>query len=110
MIFLVFFQARNLKRYIKQLTYAKLQCERRLRVLGAPMSDFSRTSTSNSNFSDEMVPSFKTVMRNNNLRRQLELYLIQQGETQVSRLMFGLIFDKKMTNICFNTKNDRLVF
>jgi hypothetical protein len=36
-----------------------------------------------------MVPSFKTVMRNNNLRRQLELYLIQQGETQVSRPMFG---------------------
>lgn len=78
-----FLKARNLKRYIKQLTYAKLQCERRLRVLGAPMSDFSRSSTSTSSYGDEMVPSFKTVMRNNNLRRQLELYLIQQGETQV---------------------------
>uniref|UniRef100_A0A0P4YXH5 Sorting nexin-25 n=1 Tax=Daphnia magna TaxID=35525 RepID=A0A0P4YXH5_9CRUS len=83
-------QARNLKRYIKQLTYAKLQCERRLRVLGAPMSDFSRSSTSTSSYGDEMVPSFKTVMRNNNLRRQLELYLIQQGETQVGLLKFWL--------------------
>ena len=86
-------QARNLKRYIKQLTCAKLQCERRLRTLGAHLNDAGArsTSTSVSNFvADDMVPSFKTVMRNYNLRHELEVYLTQQGECQVKLLRFWL--------------------
>lgn len=76
-------KTRNLKRYIKQLTYAKLQCERRLRLLGATISDSTRNVASTSGYVEDMVPTFKTVMRNNALRRQLELYLVQQGEAQV---------------------------
>ena len=81
-----------MKRYIKQLTYAKMQCERRLRLLGAPVADSSRSTTAAvaSAFVDDMVPSFKTVMRNNSLRRQLELHLMQQGESQVGLLKFWL--------------------
>lgn len=105
--FLSVFKTRNLKRYIKQLTYAKLQCERRLRVLGAPMSEFSRTTTSTSSYGDEMVPSFKTVMRNNNLRRQLELYLKQQGETQVRTFSDAVTIGYTLTKLW---KCCRLVF
>lgn len=47
------------------------------------MSEPSRSTISTSSYVEEMVPSFKTVMRNNSLRRQLELYLVQQGESQV---------------------------
>ena len=73
-----------MKRYIKQLTYAKLQCDRRLRLLGAPVADGTRqTASTTNNLVDDMVPTFKTVMLNNSLRRQLELYLTQQGESQV---------------------------
>lgn len=67
-----------------------MQCERKLRLLGAPVADSSRSTAANSGFVDDMVPSFKTVMRNNNLRRQLELYLLQQGESQVGLLKFWL--------------------
>ena len=87
-------KARNLKRYIKQLTFAKLQCERRLRLLGAQLTDAaplarSTASTSSSGSgADDNVPSFKTVMRNHSLRHQLELFLGQQGEAQVGLLKF----------------------
>lgn len=78
-------QACNLKRYIKQLTYAKLQCERRLRLLGVQTNDGTSRTTSSSmaNNMDDMAPPFKTVMRNIQLRKQLERYLEQQGESQV---------------------------
>ena len=73
-----------MKRYIKQLTYAKLQCERRLRLLGVQTNDVSRTSSSSMGHGiDDMAPPFKTVMRNPQLRQQLESYLEQQGESQV---------------------------
>lgn len=86
-------QACNLKRYIKQLTYAKLQCERRLRLLGVQTSEAASRSTSSSMASnmDDMAPPFKTVMRNIQLRQQLERYLEQQGESQVATFNFTSI-------------------
>jgi len=84
-------QACNLKRYIKQLTYAKLQCERRLRLLGVQTNDVSRTSSSSMGHGiDDMAPPFKTVMRNPQLRQQLESYLEQQGESQLGLLKFWM--------------------
>lgn len=69
-----------------RLTYAKLQCERRLKLLGvgAPLADSVRSSTSTltsttSPLADDVVaPSLKTVVRQPGLRKQLELYLSQQ--------------------------------
>lgn len=47
------------------------------------MHDAARSVTSATNYVDDMVPTFKAVMRSNSLRRQLEHYLTQQGEIQV---------------------------
>ena len=76
-------------RYIKQLTYTKLQCERRLRLFGLHANDSSRTTSLTSSIStniEEMVPSFKAVMQSRRLRELLEIYLAQQGESQASFL------------------------
>lgn len=35
-----------------------------------------------------VAPTFKTVMRNQSLRQQLELYLVQQGDAQLGLLKF----------------------
>ena len=58
----------------------------------------SRNVATTSSYVDDMVPSFKTVMRNNNLRRQLELYLVQQGESQVCFHLFPLTGCHLITN------------
>lgn len=51
-------QARNLKRYINQLTYAKAQCERRINILKAKSSSRSGSpDTSNPPGNDEDIKS-----------------------------------------------------
>lgn len=39
-------RARNVKRYINQLTVAKKQCEKRIRLLGGPAYDQQEDGTS----------------------------------------------------------------
>ena len=61
-----FLQARNLKRYINQLTYAKAQCERRIAVLksgkGGEVGGSASSDKNDANFSLQNLPGRKVSL------------------------------------------------
>ncbi|XP_063882001.1 sorting nexin-25-like isoform X2 [Scylla paramamosain] len=82
-------QARNLKRYINQLTYAKAQCERRIAVLksgkggevgGSGSSDKNDASFSLQNLPGRKILMFQALMESAFARRYFSIYLDEIGQ------------------------------
>ncbi|XP_029442709.1 sorting nexin-25 isoform X2 [Rhinatrema bivittatum] len=70
-------RARNMKRYINQLTVAKKQCEKRIRLLGGPTYDSQDDGTSDEIDcpQSQKILQFEDIMANPSFREQFQLYL-----------------------------------
>ncbi|KAK6494202.1 sorting nexin-25-like [Huso huso] len=70
-------RARNMKRYINQLTVAKKQCEKRIRLLGGPAYDHQEDGAAEET-EDRQSPRilhFKEIMSNPKLREHFRIYM-----------------------------------
>ncbi|XP_037094661.1 sorting nexin-25-like isoform X2 [Pollicipes pollicipes] len=75
-------QARNLKRYINQLTYAKTQCEKRIKSVGGMgyLTEIDSPESSDSQLIGRKVLSFGVIMESAYARRYLLRYLESEGQ------------------------------
>nr|DBA29133.1 TPA: hypothetical protein GDO54_009390 [Pyxicephalus adspersus] len=70
-------RARNMKRYINQLTVAKKQCEKRIKFLGGPAYDQQDDGTSDDSDSlqSQKIIQFDDIMANSSFREHFRTYL-----------------------------------
>ncbi|KAK1175923.1 sorting nexin-25-like [Acipenser oxyrinchus oxyrinchus] len=67
-------RARNMKRYISQLTVAKKQCEKRIRLLGGPAYDHQVDGAAEDHQSPRIL-HFKEIMSNPKFREHFRIYM-----------------------------------
>ncbi|XP_040822398.1 sorting nexin-25 isoform X2 [Ochotona curzoniae] len=70
-------RARNMKRYINQLTVAKKQCEKRIRVLGGPAYDQQEDGTLDEGEGpqSQKILQFEDILSNSFYRENFHLYM-----------------------------------
>uniref|UniRef100_A0A5F9C2P7 Sorting nexin 25 n=1 Tax=Oryctolagus cuniculus TaxID=9986 RepID=A0A5F9C2P7_RABIT len=70
-------RARNMKRYINQLTVAKKQCEKRIRILGGPAYDQQEDGTLDEGEGppNQKILQFEDILANASYRENFHLYM-----------------------------------
>ncbi|XP_036621256.1 sorting nexin-25 [Trichosurus vulpecula] len=70
-------RARNMKRYINQLTVAKKQCEKRIRLLGGPAYDQQEDSASDEGEGPQgqKILQFEDILANPSYREHFRIYM-----------------------------------
>ncbi|XP_043402019.1 sorting nexin-25 isoform X1 [Chelonia mydas] len=70
-------RARNVKRYINQLTVAKKQCEKRIRLLGGPAYDQQEDGISDEGdgLQSQKILQFEDILANPSYREHFRLYM-----------------------------------
>ncbi|XP_077000361.1 sorting nexin-25 isoform X2 [Tamandua tetradactyla] len=70
-------RARNMKRYINQLTVAKKQCEKRIRILGGPAYDQPEDGASDDGEGpqSQKILQFEDILANTVYREQFRIYV-----------------------------------
>uniref|UniRef100_A0A8B9Q614 Sorting nexin 25 n=1 Tax=Apteryx owenii TaxID=8824 RepID=A0A8B9Q614_APTOW len=70
-------RARNVKRYINQLTVAKKQCEKRIRLLGGPAYDQQEDGTSDEGDGpqSQKILQFEEILANPSYREHFRIYM-----------------------------------
>ncbi|KAG8453705.1 hypothetical protein GDO86_000364 [Hymenochirus boettgeri] len=70
-------RARNMKRYINQLTVAKKQCEKRIKLLGGPAYDQQDDGTSDESDcpQSQKILQFDEILTNPSFREHFRLYM-----------------------------------
>ncbi|XP_058693331.1 sorting nexin-25 isoform X2 [Poecile atricapillus] len=70
-------RARNVKRYINQLTVAKKQCEKRIRLLGGPAYDQQEDGISDEGDgpSSQKILQFEEILANPSYREHFRIYM-----------------------------------
>ncbi|XP_041114704.1 sorting nexin-25-like isoform X2 [Polyodon spathula] len=68
-------RARNMKRYINQLTVAKKQCEKRIRLLGGPSYDQQEDGMETNDHQSQRILQFKEIMSNPKFREHFRIYM-----------------------------------
>ncbi|XP_030047356.1 LOW QUALITY PROTEIN: sorting nexin-25 [Microcaecilia unicolor] len=70
-------RARNMKRYINQLTVAKKQCEKRIRLLGGPTYDPQEDGASDEadGPQSQKILQFEDIMANPSFREHFQFYM-----------------------------------
>ncbi|XP_057553085.1 sorting nexin-25 isoform X1 [Hippopotamus amphibius kiboko] len=70
-------RARNMKRYINQLTVAKKQCEKRIRILGGPAYDQQDDGALDEGEGpqSQKILQFKDILANTVYRKQFRMYM-----------------------------------
>ncbi|XP_061260163.1 sorting nexin-25 isoform X5 [Bos javanicus] len=70
-------RARNMKRYINQLTVAKKQCEKRIRVLGGPAYDQQEDGAfdEGEGAQSQKILQFEDILANTVYREQFRMYM-----------------------------------
>ncbi|RXM30821.1 Sorting nexin-25 [Acipenser ruthenus] len=70
-------RARNMKRYINQLTVAKKQCEKRIRLLGGPAYDHQEDGAAEETEARQSprILHFKEIMSNPKFREHFRIYM-----------------------------------
>ncbi|XP_075786432.1 sorting nexin-25 isoform X2 [Pelodiscus sinensis] len=70
-------RARNVKRYINQLTVAKKQCEKRIRLLGGPAYDQQEDGVSDESdgHQSQKILQFEDILANPSYREHFRMYM-----------------------------------
>ncbi|XP_037382258.1 sorting nexin-25 isoform X2 [Talpa occidentalis] len=70
-------RARNMKRYINQLTVAKKQCEKRIRILGGPAYDQQDDGTldEGEGLQSQKILQFEDILTNTSYREHFRMYM-----------------------------------
>ncbi|KAG8512581.1 Sorting nexin-25, partial [Galemys pyrenaicus] len=70
-------RARNMKRYINQLTVAKKQCEKRIRILGGPAYDQQDDGTldEGEGLQSQKILQFEDILTNTSYREYFRMYM-----------------------------------
>ncbi|XP_004682427.1 PREDICTED: sorting nexin-25 [Condylura cristata] len=70
-------RARNMKRYINQLTVAKKQCEKRIRILGGPAYDQQDDGTldEGEGLQSQKILQFEDILTNTSYRDHFRMYM-----------------------------------
>nr|XP_008166628.2 sorting nexin-25 isoform X7 [Chrysemys picta bellii] len=101
-------RARNVKRYINQLTVAKKQCEKRIRLLGGPAYDQQEDGISDEGDGpqSQKILQFEDILANPSYREHFRLYMERMDKRALISLWESVEYLKNANKIVSKLKDE----